>query len=1019
MTVINELQACLSGVPAPEIVTALEVIAANIEQIKDDVLKARLVKPLQQLLKRKASFALSIAQGFEFLKEAGGSIETHFKVYEGVLYSASDLAKIINAFAVLDKIGASLQRYQELYLTVVRNAWRADKINIDNFLTLSDIGATLEKHTSLYIASLEHTFEPKMISNGFIALSEYGCSIDTHLELYELMLRYDRVSKMIQGFAALKDAGALIKTHHKLYEMVIRSGDNGDKKGLCFAILIKAGVSLETDIDLYESVYKKFSGINEMLDAFKALEAVGAKTSNFQAYLKITNENSKWQVVLDINASLRKMNVLGMNVARNENFIKTALIFPDAAIFRLNSLEKLGFNYKSHAYLYEFFLGAGDNLNVSSFNFSKILVKFESYLSSRALLNPDDEGYDTQCNEIKRMIEDVDDTDVMTQGPVNKSAETAQLERLLHKIIKTDLDQIKMHYDESLGYIIQLPDEPDIYLSLLLNQANFNHLELTTEQVESLGNVIAKIAPGFNHPRAKPGNLFVSRLPTAAQKAIAGYVGVTQYKNMNRLFRGEPQTTERDYVWISPVSGKENLLANFLNGCLVNWSAAELPRLIYDSEERKALEKILAAYPEESIETYIKDHSRYLERLEESLSKKIISEGEHKGLMDPLAKIDIIYPNYQVIDRVEDLESESSTLKRRLANVVALFSMTSASVNHQGIFGYNIRTVFDPAFRRFPVVYPSEGEIIIPHGTYILSKKSSGMFFAREVNGPGVVPHEDYWSSQALAEVYKHHLSKRYPDETPLKINRIEIPRCNHGVAHTYRVMQYVSVVINYFAHHAKEEKFKSFCQSMTSTEESWLKVAAAYSVSGRKSEISHSDVGYQKMREACVENLQTFLASRPPKIANPNMEEAVAQIIQHMGNPHFETSINQHEIEDERRHRNYLHRIISFAHKLDLARCYDATEYKHAMNFCDTLSEISREQQIDFQNMVRYAIDLIKAHGGALRTDFSASGEYVHSDRRYTSPFETVSTNLQQLKLITETVTRPNITEAYQFPRV
>ena len=66
---------------------------------------------------------------------------------------------------------------------------------------------------------------------------------------------------------------------------------------------------------------------------------------------------------------------------------------------------------------------------------------------------------------------------------------------------------------------------------------------------------------------------------------------------------------------------------------------------------------------------------------------------------------------------------------------------------------------------------------------------------------------------------------------------------------------------------------------------------------------------------------------------------------------------------------------------------------------------------------MIRYAIDLIKAHGSLLTTDITSAGELQTANKGYTEPFEQVSTNLRQLREMTETITQPQQKESYQFP--
>ena len=120
---------------------------------------------------------------------------------------------------------------------------------------------------------------------------------------------------------------------------------------------------------------------------------------------------------------------------------------------------------------------------------------------------------------------------------------------------------------------------------------------------------------------------------------------------------------------------------------------------------------------------------------------------------------------------------------------------------------------------------------------------------------------------------------------------------------------------------------------------------------------------------------------------------------------------------EDECLHRNFIHRILSIAHKLDLPRCFLPEEFDKAMAKCRELSTAGDLQQADYVRMIQYATDLITAHGSSLNTETTSTGKLQAANKNYTEPFEKVSKNLRQLREITETITRSQQKESYQFP--
>ena len=58
---------------------------------------------------------------------------------------------------------------------------------------------------------------------------------------------------------------------------------------------------------------------------------------------------------------------------------------------------------------------------------------------------------------------------------------------------------------------------------------------------------------------------------------------------------------------------------------------------------------------------------------------------------------------------------------------------------------------------------------------------------------------------------------------------------------------------------------------------------------------------------------------------------------------------------------------------------------------------------------MIRYAMDLIVAHGDTLYTKLSSNGSLELADVDYSEPFDKASTNLRQIRELTDTIPKPN----------
>ncbi|EKD73432.1 MAG: hypothetical protein ACD_45C00320G0001, partial [uncultured bacterium] len=741
---------------------------------------------------------------------------------------------------------------------------------------------------------------------------------------------------------------------------------------------------------------------------------------------------------------VNKLRDFGIDGLSHVNYVKAWIYNQDITDFMLRALEELKFKFSSHAYVYDIFLSGGEKLNVSRYQFSKIILKLESYFQSHPLLSgTSGPEHAEQRGEIEAIIQNVLDEDLkMTQGPLNKSKETMAFERILQKIIATDISKIEMRYDKHVGYVLSLPDEPEIFVNLLLNATNFTHIELSPEMIRALhAKINALTGNKFNSINIDINNLIVTQLPTEAQIALQQYCGDLCYKNMNLLFRGMPQTAEARYAWVSPVTGKENLLANLLCGSLVNWAAAEIPRLLHQSKERQLLDKLLAIeYRSQQTQGSLLSTQHIIDDCRASQSFYVAwlrkhrqqqsSDGKQKKftaeelkLLELLEgkwdELNVIYPKYALLDRKERLssqEGDETLTKRRLAHFVFSLGVTSVSAFPEGSQYFNnpgmTRTKFESGyFMNYPITFKEEAEIPIPQGTsFRYVQNPNGGFFAYEIGGPDTTPIDSYWPAVALATAYQDHLRRAYKDAShEVTVEGVQVFRPNHGLAHTYRVMTYIPLIISYFAKHAGDEAFKAFCQNITPAEIEWLKVAAAYSITGRNNEESAKEnlPGYNSMKERCSNHLRDFFKQFPPDPPDATMQARMEHVVRYMGNPEYEKPpINNHENEEERNHQNFLHRILNMAHKLDLPRCYTVSELEQAMHPCHALVRESEEQQLDYQAMVRYAIDVLKAHGNVLRIDWQGD-KMVDAHLPYRPPFGKVSTQVQDVMQVTATVPR------------
>ncbi|QDQ40082.1 hypothetical protein E3226_006550 [Legionella geestiana] len=973
------------------------------------------------------------------------------------------------AFAALEKSGANLATHHELFQKVIQQAKYASGIE-PLLQVLLDAGATLSEHPSLFDGAIQQAQYGSALQAALFALTEAGASIFENPSLFEaVIIEPERAHLLRASIDALITTGAVLPEDHALFETVIRMAAVVDypdvpsiplseadsyltekkeffepllqqaqdvmllKPGL--RALITAGARLPEDLGLFEALISKEADALKLTVPFRRLITAGAclprERRLFERVIEQALDASRLRV------QLRLLTVSGASLPEHRRFFEAIMDAPDSATPLLYWLCMCGASMVHHAYLYDAFFSGSTPLASSHYLMTKVMTALQHCLSDAHLLLPEQEGYSEQREQILAQISELMDAESrITEGPLNKSPATQALEAILVRLsMIEDSDEAHMRFDDALGYVLQFGEEPDIYLGGLLREANFNHIELTDAHVTRLGEMIQSLSNDFSGiPVDSVLNIIVERLPKAAQHALAMYV-TGNYKNMNRLFRGEPQDTDSRVAWISPADGHANLMANFLCGSLVNWSAAQLPKTLMHLEERQILERVFLARGEwnvEAIEALKKDPVSFDASLRGAVEAAVISADEYNKVASLFNSLHVLFPRYGLVDRGENLTApkvrgDADITARRLANPSIMPSVTSFSVFSEGAAFFRnasaVRTKLETDCSLRPVMNSKEGEILIPAGTaFRYTRDTTGRFFAREISSPGIQPAGSHWSSFALHEAYRNHLRHAYQDEAHhIILDGVQVERPNHGLAHTYRMMLLVDVVIDYFAHHASDDAFKRYCQSVTHEESEWLRVAAAFSITGRESEIAAVDnlSRYDGFRAASMHHLSAFLNKYPPRTADEHMHERVLHAVRWMGNPHYEHGPdikNDHPDINEKQHRNFIYRILTVAHKLDLPRCYTPQKFERAMAMCRALSTHGEDQNAHYLRMVSYAIDLIRAHGSALLTDISPEGTFRPCAERYRPPFQKVSTSLRMLYEFTEIVPRPKITEKYQF---
>ncbi len=756
------------------------------------------------------------------------------------------------------------------------------------------------------------------------------------------------------------------------------SEDAHFKKLTMILELEKADVYLSQNNDLMKMALETTrEDLQNPLEQMKYLRSIGADidqhTLLFKYALEEDIEKPTWL------AAFTFLKLCNWGFTENPAF--KGLLKRNNAVLLINFLCQ----YLSHRMLFVYLYLAATENNVAFFKSSYLIEKLAVQLEENNIkaFVGSEEKLSCLVGGMMQAIQSAASQVFVTEGPLNKSTETVFLETILNRLVTTNLETVTLRYDDSFGYCIQFGSEPEICLNQLFGYVDFNHLVMSDELVDSLGRILTRLTAAIdadNKPTAKLYDVdnILTQLPEGAKLALRFYIGYYSYRNINRFFRGVKQEETEKYLLISPAYGKYNLLFNFISGCLVNYAAATIAR-IYRHQQKGEL----------FLDTCSYDRAENL-----ALSEK---------------------------------EGELLVTKRREMNPQRSHSVQSFSHFAEGSSYFekkiNARTILETPKGHWPTINKGEGEILLPLGTTLnyrveVFADSAPRFFAREVNSPGLMPFGSPWALCALKFAYHKHLSQPYKAaENHVELNGRRIERPNHGFAHTYRVMRYIDIVLNYYAHHAADVAFQSFCRNITPHQRECLTVAAAFSVTGRESEIAAVEdlKRYAEYRQACAIHLAEFLKLHPATSENSAIHAQLIHMVHYMGNSEFET-LKMEGDQTVPDHCIYFHRILNTAHKLDLPRCYGAEKFNHVMAYCRELSALSSESTDRYIEMIRYACDLIAAHGNAYHTTISDADELIDHYKPYATPFEKVSTNFRQLCEVTDSVKKLNLTESYQF---
>ncbi|MCE5293626.1 MAG: SidE phosphodiesterase domain-containing protein [Chlamydiales bacterium] len=877
--------------------------------------------------------------------------------------SASDDTGLERAALVLKAAGFSKDEQALLNELILKNALHRAAAAARAFVSLKDIGLLYSDHADIYKAVSE---VPGLLYE-FVGLTKAGLTYQNHIELYRAIVekRAFFVEGQAKAFIIFEERGFSYQNHVALFDLFLSKGHSDPDIARCFVMLLKLGISN----DLCSKLADK------LLDAKK-----------FTAVLFLLADNE---------------------IVFPECFTeKTLFEHLELMLQVMRKLTAVQFSPSVYANVYRKVVAKLNHEKVDSFSILHLVEMLCCFTAAHEKADPAvfDALIDTHTSPLE----------TLSFGPLNKNEATKRLEQLLEKLSdKNVFDKSRWGYENECYFVI-FADGTTYNVSLLIKNANLSHLTLSDELIvkiaDLLKNIVIKDAwkEGSQNP-------IVKLLPPAQRVAVRIYIQ-DYYKNINSLFRGEkPDTTASKLT----NHESEQVAANFLLGCLLHDAVNKFPHLV---DEKKP-------------SSYAKDDwvECYAAKLDENIlcpiQRKIVAQDEWLKLYaatqqdDPLVKkavsqkewVEVYAPHLHTGTLVRKEALTQEDVARRKANPWTFPALTSTSHLPDGTHWISrSKTTFTKIEGTGYVINTSEGEILFSQGTQVMTRESkANEYVSKIVCSPDLEPADMYWSDLALEASWENHLQHAYKEGKNAYTTGSEtIHRPNHGLAHTYRMKLNIDYVVNYFAHHAKEERFREFCQFLNNTQVEWLRISAAFCVSGRENETSalEDPVRYKRYRQASTDNFMQFVTKEKPLDNDQAMIERISDVILYMGHPDYESKINMVADQSEREARNFYFRILSMAHKLDLARCYSPSEYTDRMSYFKNHSLESSDQNRDLIETIRYNCALLKAHGNAQSSDITLDGKIIAHHQDYRAPFVEVSRSLKRVREVTDMVPRPEI---------
>ncbi|MGD9592980.1 MAG: SidE phosphodiesterase domain-containing protein [Candidatus Berkiella sp.] len=557
----------------------------------------------------------------------------------------------------------------------------------------------------------------------------------------------------------------------------------------------------------------------------------------------------------------------------------------------------------------------------------------------------------------------------LLQGPLPKNKYTYQVEGLIKAFLNKE--KVDIRWGDNNQIIVKIGDKPEFNLTEAMKYANFNHIELTSDDykkyvafLQDKGPKGSRVKPenragGFpdekffeeqeKKQKKKSKGGISSALDYAEKCAINIYTkqdnlkdGKAYYALMNEFLRGNTDYLRANYTSSRALTDQCTELLAHLAMCISGTNKLPdepLPETAWREVPEMpdfVTQENVAAAQSGSITTVMQMTSTNRDKPKDfglAAGGNYIMYRNLKGVdVSPYSKFqggaerEILMPPTQIV--------VTHHAKYAVGQGDAHFFIAQPVTTYENMAQQALQM---PPQSELPADVPPLPPLrsktapapVMPQPTVVQPKVKSQKIKqerAASVSAMGGI-YDLSPLADALLHANKEHLSQPYTEKDvyrhdfELNTAKGRVVRPNHNIVHTIRKTSFLPHIVSYLQAYGK--KNPNPYRDITEQEMRKLQAVLIFSVTGRKSDASHGDNAkkYEEYKQLSAQNFRDYFMPDGKGLFAPEEIEAYASMVQFLGSPKPSKPAPAGSYA-------HLYQVLNLAHNMDLQRCKNPSEY-------------------------------------------------------------------------------------------